>query len=204
MIFGKQSGLTFGALIAALLGTLVSATAIGQVTTRLVTAGGAATTATIAPGGSVAIDVRIDVGKLSAGGTGLIGAAFRLSQTAPASSGFFSITARSFAGSPFNDATSAAPDAVVLVAPNNLLNPANKDTLGRTTTGLSPTSPGANKLAANLTLTASPATPPGTYTIKAIPGASFASDNAGNDYNMSDATFTIIVTAPAAPPKTAK
>lgn len=179
------------------LGVLVATNALGQVVTRLVTAGGAATTATIAPGGSVSVDVRIDVATLAAGGTGLGGTSFRLSQTAPAVSGFFSITGRSFVGSPFIDGSIGQPDAIVLSAPSNLLDPDNNDNLGRGAPLLA-VPPAANTLAVNLTLTASESTPLATYTIHPTTGVSFASDDARNDYDMSGALFTIVVAA--APP----
>jgi hypothetical protein len=57
MTFGKQ---IWRALAAVVLGALVSSSAMGGVVTRLVTAGGAATSATIAPGGTISIDVRLD------------------------------------------------------------------------------------------------------------------------------------------------
>jgi hypothetical protein len=171
MTFGKQFWRALGVVA---LGAFISTSAIGAVVTRLVTAGGAATTATIAAGGTVSIDVRLDVGALGAGGTGLIGTAFRLSQTAPALNGFISITGRSFTGSPFNDTTSGTSDAIVLVAPSNLLDPDNNDNLGRTTIGLVATPPAANTLAANLTLTLRNA---GVYTLKPTTGVSFATDD---------------------------
>jgi len=176
------------------LGGLIATSAIGAVTTRIVTAGGAGTTATIPPGGTVSIDIRLDVGALQTKGTGLIGTGFELRQAAPVATGFFSITRRSFVGSPFNDASSGTPDARVLAPPSNLLKPDNKDNLGRTTVGLVATPPAANTLAATLTLTADAATPPGTYQIKITPGVSFATDDAFIEYDMSTgAAFTIIV-----------
>ena len=180
----------FQALLAVLLGAMASAGALAQsVTTRVVTAGGSATTATIAPGGSVSIDVRMDVVTAQLTGTG-----FRLSQTSPAPNGFFSITGRSFVGSPFNDTASGTPDATVFAVPGNLLDPDNDENLGRTTIGLVGTPPVANMLAATLTLTASASTPPGTYTIAPTAGISFASDTLFNDYDMSTGTpFTIVV-----------
>jgi hypothetical protein len=197
MTFGKQFWRALGVVA---LGALISTSAIGAVVTRLVTAGGAATTATIAPGGTVSIDVRLDVGALGAGGTGLIGTSFRLSQTAPALNGFISITGRSFVGSPFNDTASGTVDATVLTPPSNLLDPDNNDNLGRTTLSLVATPPAANTLAANLTLTASAATPPGVYTIKPTAGVSFATDDGFNDYDMSGGTFTLTVAAITLPP----
>jgi hypothetical protein len=143
----------------------------------------------------VSIDVRLDVGTLFEDGTGLIGTSFRLRQPTPASSGFFSITARSFVGSPFNDASSGTSDSKVLAPPSNVLNPDNNDNLGRTTIGLQPAPRATNTLAANLTLKASVDTPPGTYTINLTPNVSFATDDEFNSYDMSTgAPFTIIVT----------
>lgn len=187
MTFGKRFCEAVGVVA---LGALVSTSAIAQVTTRLVTAGGAATSTKIIPGGTASIDVRVD-----APATPTIGTAFRLSQTAPAANGFFSITARSFVGSPYNDAASGTADAVVLAPASALLDPDNNDNLGRSTVGLVAT-PGANNiLAANLTLTASGATPLGTYTIKPTAGVSFVTGDGPTftDYDMSGATYTIIV-----------
>jgi hypothetical protein len=191
MTFGKRFCQVLGVVA---LGGLVATSAIGAVTTRIVTAGGAGTTATIAPGGMVSIDIRLDVGALLTTGTGLIGTGFGLRQVTPSANGFFSITRRSFVGSPFNDTSSGTPDTLVLAPPSNLLKPANNDNLGRTAVGLVATRPAANTLAANLTLTASVTTPPGTYQIKVTPGVSFATDDASNEYDMSiGAPFTITV-----------
>jgi hypothetical protein len=151
----------------------------------------------------VAIDVRVDIGTLLTTGTGLTGMAFRISQQTPAANGFFSITKRSFVGSPFNDASSGTSDAVVLAPPGNLLGPDNKGNLGRTTLSSAVVRPPANVLAVNLTLTASPTTPPGTYRINVTPGVSFATDDAFNEYDMSTGapfTITVIAASVAAPP----
>src|SRR5450755_1373945 len=191
MTFCKQFWQTLGVVA---LGALVSATAMGQVTTRNVTAGGAATSTKIVPGGSASIDVRLDVGTLLTTGTGLVGTVFTLSQVTPGTSGFFSITGRSFVGSPFNNAASGTPDSTVLFPPSNLLDPTNDDNLGRSTTGLTPTPPAANTLAANLTLTASATTPLGVYTFNETPIVSSATDDAANDYDMSTgAAYSITV-----------
>ncbi len=173
-----------------ILAALMSCAAFAQsVTTRLVVASGAATSVKIVPGGSTSMDVRLDIVTASIFGTG-----FRLSQTAPGTSGFFSITGRSFVGSPFTDTTSGTPDATVLAAASALLDPANNDNLGRTTVGLVGIPPAANVLAVNLTLTASGATPFGTYTFLPTAGVSFATDTALVDYSMSTGTpFSIIV-----------
>jgi hypothetical protein len=182
MTFCKQFWQALGVVA---LGALVSTTAIGQVTTRTVTAGGAATSTKIHPGDMASIDIRLDVGTLAAGGTGIVGTVFELSQITPATSGFFSITGRSFVGSPFDNAASGTPDSTVLNPPSNLLDPTNDDNLGRSTTGLAPTPPAANTLAANLTLTASATTPLGVYTFNEAPIVSSATDDAANDYSMS-------------------
>ena len=198
MTFGKRFLQALGVVA---LGALVCAPAFGQVNTRVVTAGAATTSTKIIPGGTASIDVRLDpvalgvgcFGACNPGATGLIGTAFRISQTAPPANGFFSITGRSFVGSPFNDTTSGTSDAVVLVPPSNLLDPSNNDNLGRSTIGLAPVVPPTlNTLAVNLTLTSSVATPLGTYTIAPLAGISFATDDALNDYSMGS-TYDIIV-----------
>jgi hypothetical protein len=194
MTFFRQFWRSLGAFA---FGVLISSSAFAQsVTTRLVVAGGAATSTKIVPGAATSIDVRLDIVTAQ-----IIGTAFKISQTSPASSGFFSITGRSFVGSPFTDTASGTPDATVLAAASALLNPDNDDNLGRATvwTNTPPTSspgipPAANVLAANLTLTSSAATPLGTYTIRPTAGVSFASDTVFNDYSMSTGTpFSIIV-----------
>lgn len=198
MTFGKRFLQALGVVA---LGAMVCAPAIGQVNTRVVTAGAATTSTKILPGGTVPIDVRLDVvglgvgcfGACNAGATGLIGTAFRIDQTAPVANGFFSITGRSFVGSPFNDTTSGTSDAIVLVPPSNLLDSSNNDNLGRSTIGLAPVvPPTANTLAVNLTLTSSGATPLGTYTISPLAGISFATDDALNDYTMGG-SYSVIV-----------
>ena len=142
----------------------------------------------------MSIDIRLDIGALQPKGKGVTGAAFKVSQTAPSTSGFFSITKRSFAGSPFNDVSSGTADAIVLAPPGNGLSPANKENLGRTTSAPAVVGPTANVLLVNLSLTASPKTPPGTYKINVTPGVSFAADDAFNDYDLSKgAPFTIVV-----------
>jgi uncharacterized repeat protein (TIGR01451 family) len=202
MTFGKQFWQALGVVA---LGALVSTTAIGQVVTRLVNAGLATTTATIAPGGSVSIDVRLDVGTLPTPATGVVGTAFTLVQDG-ATSGFFSITARSFTGSPYGDPASGTSDAIVLAPASALLDPDNNDNLGRTAPPAFPTPvpPSANQLAVNLTLTASPTTPLGTYTIHPLAPNSTATDDAFNDYDMSGGIFTIIVAGAASPPTISK
>jgi hypothetical protein len=172
------------------LGWLALTDALAQsVTTRVVAAGGSATSAKMVPGSNVAIDIRLDVVTAQ-----LIGTDFKLSQTTPASNGFFSITGRSFTGSPFGDATSGTSDAIVLASPSNILNAANDDNLGRQTVGLVGTPAATNMLAASLTLTANASTPLGIYTFAPTPGVSFATDDALNDYDMSTGTpFTVVV-----------
>lgn len=194
MTFRKQISQVLGVVA---LGALISTSAFGQVTTRFVTAGGAATLGKVVPGGTVPIDVRIDVGTLPSGDTGIIGTAFRIEQTTPATSGFFSITARSFAGSPFNDAASGTPDSTVLFPPSNLLDPDNDDNIGRSTVALAPVAPAANILAVNFTLTASASTPFGTYHIDAVPGVSnVTTDGNFDDFPMNGGTgYDILVGA---------
>lgn len=164
--------------------------ASAQVTTRLVTAGGSATTAKVVPGGSTSIDVRVD-----APATQTIGASFRLSQTAPGASGYVSITARSFAGSIYDDATSGTPDGTVLAAGSALLDPDNDDNLGRSTTGLVGAAAGSNLMVVNLGLTAGASTPLGTYTIRPTSGVSFVTGTGPSftDYDMSAASFDLVV-----------
>jgi hypothetical protein len=181
---GLRKGILQAGVVVAL-GVFASTSALAQsVTTRVVTAGGSATSTAIQPGGSASIDVRLDTTNAA-----LIGTGFTLSETTPACSGFLSITGRSFTGSPFNDTSSGTPDATVLAAPSNLLDPANNDNLGRTTVNLVGISPStqSNVLAANLTLTSSASTPLGTCMIVPTSGVSFATDDAFNDYDMSTA-----------------
>ncbi len=187
---GSAALLRLGSVLAvlAIVGTTATG-ALAQVTTRLVTAGGSATTATVVPGASTSIDVRID-----APATQTIGAAFTLSQTAPGSSGYISITGRSFAGSIYDDTASGTPDGTVLAPAAALLDPDSDENLGRSTIGLAGAAAGSNLLAVNLTLTASASTPLGTYTIQPTGGgASSVSDTAFNDYDMSGASFTLVV-----------
>ncbi len=191
MTFGRKF---WQSLTAVALGALISSSALAQsVTTRLVVAGGAATSTKIVPGGSASFDVRLDIVTARIFGTG-----FRISQTAPGTSGFFSITGRSFVGSPFTDTSSGTPDATVLAPASALLDPDNNDNLGRTTVGLVGIPPASNVLAANLTLTSSATTPLGSYSILPTgPGISFATEEGPSftDYDMTVGTtpFTIIV-----------
>ena len=188
MTFGKR---VWQSLIVVALGAFLSGGSLAQtVTTRMVVAGGSATSSKILPGGSVGMDVRLDL--VSAP---IFATTFKIAQTSPPTSGFISITGRSFVGSPFNDAASGFPDATVLAPASALLDPVNDDQLGRQSVAFAPVTPSTqnNVLAANLTLTASAATPLGTYTILPDLASSFASD-ATNDYPMGGGTpFTIIV-----------
>ena len=62
--------------------------------------------------------------------------------------------------------------------------------------------PGNNLLVSTVTLTASPATPPGTYRVQPTPGVSFVTETttavSGNDIAMSDAFFDVVVVPLAA------
>ena len=173
------------------LGAFVCTSAIGQVTTRFTVPGGAAVSSKVVPGGSVAVDVRVD-----APATQTIGAAFRIVQAAPASpSSYFQVTARDFTNSIYNDTSSGTPDAQVLALPSALLSPANGDNLGRNTVGLVGAAAGINLFVEKFTLSVDPATPPGMYTIKPTPGGTSAvTDTAFNDYDMSTtAAFDVVV-----------
>ena len=174
----------------AFLGAIISTSAVAQtVTTRLVNPGAATTSTKILPGGAASMDVRLDIANAAIFGTG-----FRLTQISPLGSGFISITGRSFAGSPFTDSSSGTADGTVLAPASALLDPDNNDNLGRTTINLVGIPPANNVLAVNLTLTASAATPLGTYTIRPASAVSFATDTSFNDYSMSGGTpFTLIV-----------
>ncbi len=172
----KKIGLLIGA---AVLGALVSTSALAQVTTRFTVPGGAANSVKILPGQSAAFDVRVD-----SPANGLVGASFTILQSAPAVSSFFTITARDFTGSIFNDAASGFPDATVLALPSALLNPDNDDNLGRSTVGLVPAATGSNLFVEKLTLTSNVATPLNTYTIIANPANALISDTT-TDFPMS-------------------
>ena len=189
MTVGKRF---FKALAVFALGALVSAGAIGQVTTRFTVPGGSATTSKILPGGTVSFDVRID-----APATPTIGSAFRILQTNPAApSSFFTITARSFTGSIYNDTASGSSDALVFALPSALLKPQNDDNLGRNTVGLVATAAGTNLFVANYTLTSNAATPLGTYRIQPTTGGTSTVTGDGptfTDYDMSAALFDVVV-----------
>src|SRR5262245_29081712 len=168
---------------------LLSQVAAAQsgIVTRMVVPGGSASTATIPAGGSVTFEVRIDSPTLSP-----VGTAYRLEQTTPPANGIFSITGRSFTGSPFNDAGFGVPDSTVTAAPGNNLNPENDYNLGTNTVGLTGASPANNILVTTVTLTSSGSTPIGIYRIQPDV-ASFATeittDPAGFDWPMSSAFF---------------
>ena len=187
MTVGKR---LFKGLAVFALGALVSAGAIGQVTSRFTVPGGSATTSKILPGATVSFDVRVD-----APATQTIGAAFRILQTSPAApSSFFTITARNFTGSIYNDTSSGTSDALVFALPSALLNPDNDDNLGRNTIGLVGAAAGTNLFVANYTLTSNAATPLGVYRIQPTPGGTSAvTDAAFTDYDMSAALFDVVV-----------
>lgn len=177
--------------------------AAAGIQTRMVVPGGTAHTAVIAPGAAVAIELRIDAPAVST-----IGASFRLAQTSLPVNGYFSITGRSQAGSPFIDPAGGAADSVVTTSPDNILAPGNGINLGNNVTGLVGIAPGSNILLTTLTLTSSPSTPPGTYRIQPTAAISFVTEVTtsalGNDVAMDDAFFDIVVasgtsTVPDAP-----
>lgn len=174
--------------------TAVLASAALPITTRIVVSGGTANTASIAAGGSVTIDVRIDAPTVAT-----IGASYRLTQTSPLAGGYFSITSRSHAGSPFNDPDGGTP----VGGPPTPLAPDNGFNLGNNSVGLVGVAPASNILVTTITLTSSPATPAGTYRIQPMPGVSFATEVTtaalGNDVPMDAAFFDIVVTGAAAP-----
>ena len=140
----------------------------------------------------MSFDVRID-----APATPTIGSAFRILQTSPAApSSFFTITARSFAGSIYNDTASGSSDALVFALPSALLKPQNDDNLGRNTVGLVATAAGTNLFVANYTLTSNAATPLGTYRIQPTAGGTSTVTGDGptfTDYDMSAALFDVVV-----------
>ena len=160
-------------------------------TSRFVVPGGAATSVKAVPGGTFAMDFRVD-----APATQTLGASFLLVQTVPAApSGFFQIIARDFTASVYNDTASGTPDAVVLALPSALLNPTNDDNLGRNTIGFAGAAVGMNLFVETITFSVAAATPLGTYTIKPSSGGnSTVTDVALNDYDMSlTASFNVTV-----------
>ncbi len=166
--------------------------------TRLVAPGGSANTAVIAPGGTVSFEVRIDAPTVAS-----IGASYRLTQTAPASSGYFSITGRSQIGSPFTDAAGGVTNVAATASPDNLLGPTNAVNLGNNAPGLTGVATGSNILVTTITLRCSASTPVGIYRIQPAAAISFATEistNAlGNDLSMSDAFFDIVVSTATVP-----
>ena len=171
---------------------VVPAAAIAQIVTRLVLPGSNANSVTIAPGESFTLEVRIDAPTVSP-----LGAAFRLSQTSPANTGLFRITARSSAGSPFNDPQGGATDGAILSSPANLLQPDSAINLGNNSVGMIGVNPANNLLLTTLTLTSDPTVLGGTYRIQLTPGVSLVTesitDALGNDVAMSDAYFDVVV-----------
>ncbi len=158
------------------------------VTTRMVLPGSAATSAKTEPGAAVSFEMRIDAPTVRT-----VGTAYRLTQTAPAASGFFSITGRSVAGSPFNDPSTGTSEAAITKAPGNLLAPTNQANLGLGTAGLVAVAPANGILLATITLAANATTPLGTYRIQPTDRMSVVTDATGKDWSMSDATFDIVV-----------
>ena len=168
------------------------APAASTVVTRMVNPGGTGSTATIVAGQSVTFELRIDASTVST-----IGTAYRLSQTTPSSSGWFSIGARSVAGSPFGDPSGGTPDAAVIASPASLLDPDSNLNLGNNAIGLAGIAPAVNVRVTTITLASSGQTPAGTYRIQPTSGVSFATEittsPAGSDVSMSDAYFDIVV-----------
>ncbi len=164
MTVGKR---LFKGLAVFALGALVSAGAIGQVTTRFTVPGGSATTSKILPGATVSFDVRID-----APATPTIGAAFRILQTSPAApSSFFTITARNFTGSIYNDRSPDRPMRWCSPCRARYSTPTTTTTSGATLIDLSSrAAAGTNLFVANYTLTSNAATPLGIYRIQPTPG----------------------------------
>lgn len=187
----RQSFLGVPAALLALM-AMLPAFATPLIVTRMVTPAGGANTATVAPGGALTFEVRIDAPTVSP-----IGAAYRLSQTSPPNSGYLSISGRTETGSPFNDPQGGATDTAVTSSPGNLLGPDNSVNVGNNAVGLAGVAPGNNLLLSTVTLATNPATPPGTYRIQPAPGVSFATEittaPSGNDIAMSDAFFDVVV-----------
>ncbi|MEO7158664.1 MAG: hypothetical protein ABI039_13930 [Vicinamibacterales bacterium] len=184
----------FWGAVAGLLTLTMPASVFGTplIVTRMVTPAGSANTATVTPGGAATFEVRIDSPTVSP-----IGAAYRLTQTAPLSTGYLSISGRTEAGSLFNDPQGGESDASVTSSPGNLLGPDNSVNVGNNSAGLVGVSPANDILVTTATVHTSLATPPGTYRIQPTPGVSFVTEvttaAAGNDISMSDAYFDIVV-----------
>jgi len=193
-------------LVSLALAVSLTAQASGpNVTTRMVAPGGAANVVKTVPGGAVAFEVRIDAPDAIT-----VGTSYRLSQTTPAppSGGYFSVTGRSIAGSPYNDPELGATDAEVIAAPGNRLSPENAVNLGKPVVGLATdipatdigVAPAINLLATTVTLTSDPATPLGVYRVQPTAGASFVTvvgpgpgNLTGDDVSMSAAFVDIVV-----------
>ena len=186
MALGKRWWQGIAAMV---LASMLVGQAVAQVTTRFVTAGGAATSVKILPGASTSMDVRLDTT------TSTVILAYQLTQTAPALNGFLSITGRDVVTAG-NFPVATKPNATVLAAASALLDPTNNSDLGSTTADLAvPVPAGLNILAATLAFTAPVTTPLGTYVIDTIPASFVTSDlplGTGTDYAMT-ATYTIIV-----------
>ena len=194
----SRSGRSFPKALATL-GLFAASAAVAApptIVTRLIAPGSGAHWAAVAPGAALTVEVRIDAPALST-----IGASYLLEQSVPSGAGWFAITNRSQAGSPFNDAGGGATLPAVIAAPGNVLAPITLVNLGNNTPGLAGLPPAANILVSTLTLTCRPDTPPGTYRIRPAPAVSFATEVSttalGTDVTMGTAYFDIFVgTAP--------
>ena len=168
------------------------APAASTVVTRMVNPGGTGSTVTIVAGQSATFELRIDAPAVS-----VIGAAYRLSQTSPSSSGWFSISTRNIGGNPFSDPSGGTPDAAVIASPASVLDPDSNLNLGNNAIGLAAIPPAVNVRMTTITLASSGQTPAGTYRIQPTAGVSFATEittnPAGADVSMSDAYFDIVV-----------
>ena len=184
---------------------LVASIAIGSadisaaVTSRLVVAGGTATSVTIAAGATFAVEIRIDAPDAS-----VVGAALRLSQTTPIATtgGLFRIVGVDRNGSPFSDPQGGATSAAILADPGSLLLPDNAINLGNNSVGMAGIAPASNLLLATITLVSDAATPAGTYRIQPTPNVSFVTEvssvPAGADVPMDAAFFDVTVTRASA------
>ncbi len=192
MTFSKRA---IQSLFIVVTSAVFAATAAAQVTTRLVVPGGVTTSTKIIAGNPVSFDIRVDTTVAT------IGPAYLLEQSAPSGGGAFfpfQLTARNLTGVPYNDPGSALPDAVILLTPSALLNPlqgqggANPpDNLGSTKVAGVPAA--ANILVSTITLSSNPASPLGVYTVRPAVGNAFMTDAAFNDYDMSGATFDVLI-----------
>jgi hypothetical protein len=162
-------------------------------TTRLVGPDGTTAVAKMAPGGTTTFTVRVDAPTATT-----IGTAYRLSQISPPPppDGYFWITGRSVAGSPYSDTSiGGSPDAEVTAAPGNRLAPDNDVNLGASASGLGGVPPATNILATTVTLASDPATPYGTYRIAPMNRASFVTvaGSPATDASMSGAFLDIVI-----------